>query len=127
VLLNLLTNAVKYSPDGGDVVVTVRQEHVGTGDMAGDLAGETAMLAVQDGGIGIPATDLPHIFERFYRASNVGGRSRGTGLGLSAVQQIVEQHGGTITAESEPGVGTTITVRLPLHEEIAPATVGSVG
>lgn len=118
VLLNLLTNAVKYSPDGGEVVVTVRQEHT--------IAGETAVLAVRDSGIGIPASDLPRIFERFYRASNVGGRSRGTGLGLSAVQQIVEQHGGAITAESEPGVGTTITVRLPLTEEPAPATVRSV-
>jgi signal transduction histidine kinase len=106
VLLNLLTNAVKYSPDGGEVVVTIRQER--------DPDGEVAVLQVQDSGIGVPASDLPHIFERFYRASNVGGRSRGTGLGLSAVQQIVEQHGGTITAESEPGVGTTITVRLPL-------------
>ena len=108
VLLNLLTNAVKYSPDGGEVAVTVRP--------AGEAAGEMAILQVQDNGIGIPATDLPRVFERFYRASNVGGRSRGTGLGLSAVQQIVEQHGGSITAESEPGVGTTITVRLPLGE-----------
>jgi signal transduction histidine kinase len=108
VFLNLLTNAVKYSPDGGDVEVTVRRE-------AGP-AGPVAVLAVRDGGIGIPAQDLPRIFERFYRASNVGEQQRGTGLGLAGVQQIVEQHGGQIEAVSEPGVGSTFTVRLPLGE-----------
>jgi signal transduction histidine kinase len=106
VLLNLLTNAVKYSPDGGDVEVTVRRE-------AGP-SGEVAVLAVRDSGIGIPPDDLPRIFERFYRASNVGESLRGTGLGLAAVQQIVEQHGGEIGTESAVGVGTTFTVRLPL-------------
>jgi signal transduction histidine kinase len=106
VLLNLLTNAVKYSPDGGDVVVTVRRE-------AGP-SGEVAALAVRDSGIGIPPDDLPRIFERFYRASNVGESLRGTGLGLAAVQQIVEQHGGEIGTESVVGTGTTFTVRLPL-------------
>jgi signal transduction histidine kinase len=105
VLLNLLTNAVKYSPDGGDIEVTVRQD------------GPVAVVAVHDSGIGIPAADLPHIFERFYRASNVGDQQRGTGLGLAAVQQIVEQHGGEISAASEPGAGSTFTVRLPLDEQ----------
>ncbi len=108
VLLNLLTNAVKYSPDGGDVELTVRQES--------SPAGAVAILTVRDTGIGIPPLDLPRIFERFYRASNVGDQLRGTGLGLAAVQQIVEQHGGSIAAASEPDVGTTFTVRLPLSE-----------
>jgi signal transduction histidine kinase len=106
VLLNLLTNAVKYSPDGGDVEVTVSQEQASSGPVA--------VIAVRDNGIGIPAADLPHIFERFYRASNVGDQQRGTGLGLAGVQQIAEQHGGEISAASEPGAGSTFTVRLPL-------------
>jgi signal transduction histidine kinase len=108
VLLNLLTNAVKYSPDGGDVAVRIGRE--------GGPAGEVAVLAVRDSGIGIPPQDLPRVFERFYRASNVGENLRGTGLGLAAVQQIVEQHGGEIQAVSDLGAGTTFTVRLPLSE-----------
>jgi signal transduction histidine kinase len=106
VLLNLLTNAVKYCPDGGDVDLTLRPERRSDGDWA--------ILAVRDGGIGIPPADLPRIFERFYRASNVGDQLRGTGLGLAGAQQIVEQHGGEINVASDPGVGTTFTVRLPL-------------
>ena len=106
VVLNLLTNAVKYSPDGGTVTVELRRT---------DLLGEPwAVVTVRDDGIGIPADDLPHIFERFYRASNVGEHVRGTGIGLAGTQQIVEQHGGHIEAISELGVGTTVTVRLPL-------------
>jgi signal transduction histidine kinase len=108
VVLNLLTNAVKYSPDGGDVELTVRRER--------GAAGDVGVLVVRDGGIGIPASDLPRIFERFYRASNVGNQLRGTGLGLAGVQQIVMLHGGEITAESEPGTGSAFTVRLPLGE-----------
>jgi signal transduction histidine kinase len=108
VVLNLLTNAVKYSPDGGDVALTVRPDPDSIG---------WAILAVRDGGIGIPSEDLPRIFERFYRASNVGDQLRGTGLGLAGARQIVEQHGGEIAVSSEPGAGTTFTVRLPLDEE----------
>jgi signal transduction histidine kinase len=106
VLLNLLTNAVKYSPVGGDIELTIRPERVADGHWA--------ILAVRDGGIGIPPADLPRIFERFYRASNVGDQLRGTGLGLAGARQIVEQHGGEIGVVSDPSVGTTFTVRLPL-------------
>jgi signal transduction histidine kinase/GAF domain-containing protein len=107
VLLNLLSNAVKYSPNGGDVVVTVEQE-------SGD--GESmALIAVRDHGLGIPAADLPHIFERFYRGANVDGRIPGTGIGLAGAKQIVEEHGGTIAAESREDEGTTMTIRLPMH------------
>jgi signal transduction histidine kinase len=107
VLANLLSNAIKYAPGGGDVVVTVARDPSGPG------AG-WAVLAVRDRGLGIPPEDLPHVFEHFYRASNVVGRIRGSGIGLWGVRQIVAQHGGTIGVESTPGVGSTFTVRLPL-------------
>lgn len=110
---NLLANAVKYSPGGGEVVVAVGRELA--------AAGPCAVVAVRDRGIGIPATDLPYLFERFYRASNADGRITGTGLGLAGTRQIVEQHGGTLTVESVEGEGSTFTVRLPL----APATAGA--
>ena len=106
VLANLLANAIKYSPSGGQIVVRLRHE------AADDTA--WAVLEVRDEGIGIPPHDLPHIFERFYRASNVVEAIPGTGLGLFVVRQIVVHHGGTITVESESGRGTTFTVRLPL-------------
>lgn len=106
VILNLLTNAVKYSPDGGEVAVIVDRAH--------GPAGAWAVVSVRDQGIGIPPEDVPHIFERFYRASNVGDSIRGTGLGLAGAQQIVQQHGGSISATSLPGLGTTVTVRLPV-------------
>jgi signal transduction histidine kinase len=110
VLANLLTNAVKYSPDGGNVEL-----RIACGSERGPSC-DRAILAVRDGGIGIPPDDLPRIFERFYRASNVGDQLRGTGLGLAGAQQIVEQHGGTIAVNSAPGAGTTFTVHLPLEQ-----------
>jgi signal transduction histidine kinase len=106
VLANLLDNAVKYSPDGG--VVNVR---LGTEVAAGR---RQAVLTVRDQGMGIPAADLAHIGEAFYRAGNVAGVVRGTGIGLAGVKQIVAQHGGTVTIASAEGSGTTVTVRLPL-------------
>jgi signal transduction histidine kinase len=102
VLDNLLSNAVKFSPDGGEVVVSV------------ELNGDTARLSVSDNGVGIPADDLPQIFERFGRARNVVGRIGGTGIGLHGVCQIVQDHGGRIDVESEEGQGTTFTLELPL-------------
>jgi len=103
VLLNLVGNAVKYTPSGGEIVIGV---------------GKTlnwARLTVQDNGPGIPAEDLPHIFERFYRAEKSRSR-KGFGLGLSIARWIVERHGGMIEVQSVPGKGTTFTVRLPLAE-----------
>jgi signal transduction histidine kinase len=76
-----------------------------------------AVIRVRDCGLGIPAADLPHVFERYHRASNVAGQIGGTGLGLTGARHIVEQHGGTISLESEEGRGTTVTVRLPLAEQ----------
>jgi signal transduction histidine kinase len=106
VLANLLTNAVKYSPDGGEIDIRLGRED-------GERAG-WAVLSVRDAGIGIPAAELPEIFDRFRRGSNVGAIA-GTGLGLAGVRHIVEQHGGTVMAESEEGRGTVFTVRLPLR------------
>jgi signal transduction histidine kinase len=101
VLTNLLNNAIKYSPRGGSVSVRI------------DDDGQ-AVVQVEDHGEGIPAADLPHIFERFRRGANVEKRIPGTGIGLAGARQIVELHGGTIGAESRVGEGTTVTLRLPL-------------
>jgi PAS domain S-box-containing protein len=99
---NLLTNAIKYSPNKG----TVRFEFTCSSDRA--------VFHVQDEGIGIPPEDLPHLFESFHRARNVGS-IQGTGLGLAIVKQCVELHGGEILVESEVGSGTRFTVILPLN------------
>src|SRR5262249_41249655 len=99
---NLVENAVKYSPDGGP----------GAGAVRGQAG--TAELTVADRGIGIPADDLPHLFDRFRRASNVDDRRfAGMGLGLYICRGIVEGHGGRIWATSAPGRGATFHVELP--------------
>ena len=97
---NLLANAVKYSPRGGDVMVRV------------ETAAEQARLAVADRGPGIPADALPHLFERFYRGQHAPGAT-GLGLGLYIARMIVEAHGGRIWAFSEPGNGSVFTFALP--------------
>jgi len=105
VISNLLANAIKFSPAGGEIVVTISEE--------ADEHREWAVIRVSDQGIGIPAADLPFVFERFYRGTNVAGRIQGTGIGLAGVRQIVEQHGGRVEIESTEGAGTTVTVCLP--------------
>jgi signal transduction histidine kinase len=107
VLENLVANAVKYSPAGSNVVVRIDREEAPDGPLA--------VLSIADRGVGIPAADLPHIFERFRRGGNVAGRIAGSGLGLWGSQRIVAQHGGTIAIDSTEGKGTTVTVRLPLE------------
>jgi len=77
-------------------------------------SGAWAILRVQDDGVGVPADDLPHIFELYRRGRNVVGRISGTGIGLSSARLVVEQHGWTIAVDSTEGSGTTVTVRLPL-------------
>jgi len=101
---NLLSNAIKYSPDGGQISVLIEQM---------DPEG-WAVLQVRDEGIGIPAADLPRVFESAHRASNVVGRLDGTGMGLAAVHQTVKQHDGAISIDSGEGHGTIVTVWLPL-------------
>jgi signal transduction histidine kinase len=104
VLDNLLGNAVKYSPDGGEIVVRLEQD------------GAWAVLTVADRGMGIPAEDRSRIFDRFQRGSNVAGQVKGSGVGLVVVKHVVEQHGGSVTVDSEEGVGSTFTVRLTLDQ-----------
>lgn len=107
-LLIVLDNALKYTLPPGRVVATLRRD------------GGLAEVTVRDSGIGITAADLPHIFERFYRADLARAREPGgTGLGLPIARWIVEQHGGTLAVVSAPGQGTAVTIRLPLGAEDA--------
>lgn len=101
VLSNLIGNAVKFSPSGGVV-------NVGLGE-SGLSAGRSVLLFVQDNGPGIESSDLPHVFERFYKSSDSGGM----GLGLSIAKYLVEAHGGKIWAESKTGQGTKVSFTLP--------------
>ena len=103
VVINLLSNSVKFTPKGGSVEVSAFAE------------GRSAVIRVSDTGIGIPASDQKELFNRFFRASNATGRSiPGTGLGLAIVRMIVVNHGGDIDLKSAEGAGTTVTVWLPL-------------
>jgi signal transduction histidine kinase len=106
---NLLGNAIKYSPAGGTVTVTVDAE----GNKERDAAG-WALLTVRDSGIGVPEADVANIFDRFYRAGNTSRQMTGSGIGLASARQIVQEHGGEISAASEEGTGSVFTVRLPL-------------
>lgn len=105
-LENLVTNAIKYNRPGGWVTVTVERTN-------GELA-----IAVQDTGCGIPEESLPFLFEEFFRVKQDGPRkTSGTGLGLAISKKIVSEMGGTIEVSSEPGVGSTFTVRLPEYHQ----------
>lgn len=103
ILINLLDNSIKYTQPFGRVVLTCFQEN------------DEAILTIEDTGIGIPAKDLPLIFDRFYRVDRARSRSAGgTGLGLAIVKFIVEMHGGRIDVKSTVNIGTTFTIKLPL-------------
>jgi signal transduction histidine kinase len=103
-LLNIVTNAIKYTPRGGSIVLALEEK------------ADAVTFTVRDTGIGIAAGDLPHIFERFWRAdparSRTGDRP-GVGLGLAIAKWIVEAHGGSIMVQSRPGRGTMFIIRLP--------------
>jgi signal transduction histidine kinase len=102
--LILLDNASKYTSAAGDIRLRLQQD------------GSRAELRIRDNGVGIPPGDLPHVFERFYRADPARTRDPGgTGLGLPIARWIVEQHGGEIRLESEHGRGTEVIVRLPVR------------
>ena len=100
VITNLLTNALKFTPPGGRVTIVTRQ------------AGPDAVLRVSDSGAGIPAEDLPHVFDRFWRGRQAAQIS-GSGIGLAIAAELTRAHGGRLTASSEPGQGTRLTLTLP--------------
>jgi two-component system phosphate regulon sensor histidine kinase PhoR len=103
VLINLVNNALQFTPQGGQIRLSARR------------AGDQVRFAVQDTGVGIPSTDLSRVFERFYRVDKTRSRqSGGTGLGLSIVKHLVEAHGGRVGVESEVGRGSTFYFELPL-------------
>jgi PAS domain S-box-containing protein len=110
---NLIGNSIKYTPEGGDISVSV------------EVNGEQVILRVSDTGPGIPPADQPHIFDKFYRASNVSVAVPGSGLGLAIVKSIVDNHEGRIWVESVLGRGTTFTVVLPAYRSEAVKTQSS--
>ena len=102
VVINVLTNAVRYTPAGGSVTMEL------------DRTETMAEVRVRDTGIGIPEEDLPHIFDRFYRVDKARSRAMGgTGLGLSIAYEIVKRHSGQIRIESKVGEGTVVHICLP--------------
>jgi two-component system, OmpR family, phosphate regulon sensor histidine kinase PhoR len=111
VFVNLVHNAVKFSPDGGEVRITVRPEREGDGVRA----------EVTDHGIGIEKADRERVFERFYKVDRARARGGGTGLGLAIARHIVAAHGGRIGVDSEPGRGSTFWFVLPLRPPVAAA------
>ena len=109
IVLNLLSNAFKFTL-GGEVALRLRRDD------------GHALLEVADSGVGIAASEMPRLFERFHRVEGSGGRSQeGSGIGLALVHELVRLHGGSIEAESEPGKGTTLRVRVPLGTAHLPA------
>ncbi len=114
IFVNLISNAINYTQDGGQVHLHVREAVSEQGE-------ERIIFDVTDTGMGIPRKDLPRIFERFYRVDKARSRSSGgTGLGLSIVKHLVELHHGQVTVDSEVNIGSTFTVSLPLLQEDEP-------
>ena len=106
VIDNIMNNAIKYSPDGGTITVSIK------------TTDEQLILSIADEGLGIPKQDLPKIFDRFYRVDKARSRAQGgTGLGLAIAKEIVKQHQGFIWAKSEYGVGSTFTIVLPYEND----------
>ncbi len=114
IFVNLISNAINYTQDGGKVRLNVHE-------ILSEQGEERIIFAVTDTGMGIPRKDLPRIFERFYRVDKARSRSSGgTGLGLSIVKHLVELHHGVVTVESEVNIGSTFTVNLPLLQADEP-------
>jgi two-component system phosphate regulon sensor histidine kinase PhoR len=102
-MINLLDNAIKYTPENGSVTVTAK------------VVNNSLQVDIEDTGIGISEKDLPRIFERFYRVDKARSRELGgTGLGLSIVKHIVQAHGGQVWVKSELGLGSTFSFTIPL-------------
>jgi signal transduction histidine kinase len=109
---NLVGNAIKYTPIGGTLTISL------------ETGGDSVVVRVKDTGYGIPAEDLPFIFDRFYRVRNNDVKDiEGNGLGLAIVKSVIEGHGGQIRAESKPGEGSCFTFSLPLVQPDSPPIV----
>ena len=107
VLMNIIANALKYTPDGGTIAIYSGR------------TGDDVWVKIEDTGVGIPPEDLSRVFDRFYRVDKARSReSGGTGLGLSIAKEIIGRHGGNISVESTPGVGTSVTVKLPIEGSV---------
>jgi signal transduction histidine kinase len=107
VLGNLLENAIRHSPAGGEVSIRLESEE----------GGEAVRVTIRDGGPGVPEEHLPNVFERFYRADVSRSRSAGgSGIGLAVVKQLVEAHGGRVWVESPPGEGASFGFTLPADD-----------
>jgi signal transduction histidine kinase len=104
-IMNLIGNAIKYSPDNKVLKIVVRRNR------------DRILCAVQDKGQGISAESIPYLFDRFYRDPGSSTSVRGVGLGLSLVKHIMEEHGGGVDVASAPGKGSTFTVWFPLHPQ----------
>lgn len=106
VLDNVISNAIKYSYEGGSITITGKQENE-----------ETLLITIQDEGVGIPKSELMHIFKRFYRVDKARSRDMGgTGLGLSIAREMIKAHKGSISIDSDYGQGTTVSIRLPMKQ-----------
>ena len=110
VFTNLVNNAIKFTPEGGRITISVEAQE------------NTVLCRVTDTGLGIPEDDLEKIFERFHRVNRPGKEIQGTGLGLAIVKNIVELHHGSIHVESQVDAGTTFTVVLPASQATAVTT-----
>jgi two-component system phosphate regulon sensor histidine kinase PhoR len=115
VVVNLVHNAVKFSPDGGEITISTVAD------------GEDVVTSVEDHGIGVPRAARDRVFERFYKVDRARLRAEaggGTGLGLAIARHVVEQHGGRIWVESEEGVGSTFSFALPIQDGGDPGRAG---
>ncbi|WP_457066535.1 hybrid sensor histidine kinase/response regulator transcription factor [Hymenobacter sp. UYAg731] len=119
ILTNLVANALRFTPAGGRVTVSVTEEPATAIAPVGSVS-----IAVQDTGSGIAAEDVPYLFDRFFQANNPGSEARptGTGIGLALVRELTMLHGGTVAVVSQPGTGSTFTVQLPHGLPVAPAS-----
>jgi signal transduction histidine kinase len=118
VLGNLISNAIKYDPDGGPIEIVVERNNNPPFRPDDASALEWATVTVRDAGIGIPASVQQRLFERFFRAPNAKGKVSGMGLGLYITREIVTRHGGYLWLESTEGQGSVFGVALPLHAEL---------
>jgi signal transduction histidine kinase len=112
ILINLLNNALHYTPEGGEIRINTSCNT----QTAGQISGQFALVEIRDSGSGVPPDALPHIFERFYRVDRSRSREEGgTGLGLAIARKLAEAHGGTLIAANNPEGGALFRLSLPIR------------